>query len=83
MFSFRFRRPDEPLRRGLRLRISGRSVSVDCGGELTYETIRIDDLGRGERASTAMRTVFQDGEIYDTANDTLDVIRRRAGVEFE
>ena len=56
----------------------------DVDGKNTFETIRIDEVGRDDEpaASTAMRTVFQDGVIYELANDSLDAIRQRASAEF-
>lgn len=56
----------------------------DADGKTKFETIRIDEVNRDDEpaASTAMRTVFQDGEIYELANDSLDVIRQRASAEF-
>jgi Nicotinic acid phosphoribosyltransferase len=48
-----------------------------------YRTIRFDDLQRDDtEVATAMRTVFQDGELYNAADDTLGSIRERAGGEF-
>lgn len=56
----------------------------DEQGKLSYETIRLDDIQRdGEHPTTAMRTVFQDGELYNAADDTLGAIRERASAEFK
>ena len=53
-------------------------------GKTTYRTIRTDDLTRdGENPSSAMRIVYQGGELYNAADDTLDMIRKRAGGEFK
>lgn len=51
-------------------------------GVTSYETIRLDDLTRDEHASTGMRTVFQDGEIYYSSDDSLETVRARASIEF-
>ena len=51
---------------------------------LSYDTIRLDDVERdGEPASSAMHTVFDNGEVYPYADESLDVIRERASREFE
>jgi hypothetical protein len=50
---------------------------------LSYETIRLEDVERnGEPASSAMHTVFDNGEVYPYADESLDVIRERASGEF-
>jgi nicotinamide phosphoribosyltransferase len=55
----------------------------DDSGAVHYETIRLDDVERnGNPARTAMQTVFKDGEISYTADDSLDRIRERASGEF-
>lgn len=55
----------------------------DEQGGLSYETIRLDDIQRdGDNPATAMRTVFQDGELYNAADDSLGAIRERASAEF-
>jgi nicotinamide phosphoribosyltransferase len=53
-------------------------------GIRTYETIRLDEVQRGGSGSfsTAMQTVFQDGEIYYSADESLETIRDRASMEF-
>ena len=57
--------------------------SEDDAGGLQYETVRLEDIQRDDAArSTAMRTVFQDGELYNGADDTLGTIRDRASREF-
>ncbi len=56
---------------------------LDKVGDAGYETIRLDDVQRGDTGmSTAMQTVFQDGEIIYTADETLEKIRERASGEF-
>lgn len=48
-----------------------------------YETTRLDDVERdGAAGSTAIRTVFENGEVYPFGDDTLDAIRDRASGEF-
>lgn len=55
----------------------------DEGGRRTYETIRLDDVERdGPGTSTAMHTVFDNGEVYAVTDDSLDAIRERASREF-
>lgn len=55
----------------------------DQNGNLTYETMRLDDVQRdGGAIHTAMHTVFQDGELYAFADESLDQIRERASIEF-
>lgn len=55
----------------------------DEAGNRSYETIRLDEVDReGFPARTAMHTVFQDGEIYYTGDESLDMIRDRASKEF-
>ena len=55
----------------------------DEGGNRRYETIRLDEVGRdGAPVRTAMHTVFQDGEIYYTGDESLERIRERASREF-
>lgn len=49
---------------------------------MEYNTVRIDDITRDEHVSSAMRTVFQDGEIFYSSDDSLETIRERASVEF-
>ena len=52
-------------------------------GTRSYQTIRLDEVDReGGPVSTAMHTVFQDGEIYYTGDESLDRIRERASREF-
>jgi nicotinamide phosphoribosyltransferase len=55
----------------------------DEAGNRSYETIRLDEVDReGTPARTAMHTVFQDGEIYYTGDESLDMIRDRASKEI-
>lgn len=55
----------------------------DGNGGWSYETVRIDDIERDtEDRSTAMRTVFENGELYPLADESLDDIRARASREF-
>lgn len=52
-------------------------------GGWNFETIRIDDVERGGQSkSTAMRTVFENGELYPQADETLEQIRVRASADF-
>ncbi len=55
-----------------------------ASGTRTYETIRLEEVQRGgsDSFSTAMQTVFQDGEIYYSADESLETIRHRASMEF-
>jgi nicotinamide phosphoribosyltransferase len=54
----------------------------DAGGGRTYQTIRIDDVQRGgSKPLSAMRTVFQNGELYPAADESLEKIRDRASHE--
>lgn len=55
----------------------------DGAGGWAYETVRVDDVERDtEDRSTAMRTVFENGELYPPADESLDEIRGRASREF-
>lgn len=48
-----------------------------------FETIRLDDVERDtEVRSTAMRTLFENGELYPHADESLEQIRERASREF-
>lgn len=52
-------------------------------GEWSYETIRLEDVERNDIASsTAMRTVFENGELYPAADESLEAVRNRASKEF-
>jgi nicotinamide phosphoribosyltransferase len=59
-------------------------IKIDDGaGNRTFETIRLDEVGRDDTpVRTAMHTVFQDGEIYYTGDESLERIRERASREF-
>ena len=50
--------------------------------DVVYETIRLDDVRRDSHIRTAMQTVFKDGEIYYTADDSLERILELASSEF-
>ena len=57
--------------------------SDDDSGRVSYETVRLDDVERnGTAKRTAMQTVFQDGDLYDTGDDSLERVRERASREF-
>ena len=55
----------------------------DAQAGWAFETIRLDDVERDTEArSTAMRTVFENGELYPHADESLEQIRERASREF-
>lgn len=57
--------------------------TVDADGKIIYETIRTDQLDRhSATVATAMRTVFENGELYPRADERLEDVRTRASKEF-
>ena len=56
---------------------------VDDAGNFAYETIRLDEVERDDTGrSSAMQTVFLDGEIQYAADESLEAIRERSSREF-